>query len=86
MLRTPSDNVEMMASSVTLGILRRVLLKRGMYFWRVSPGCYLTRRRSPTAGGRSRVPLKLVTKRSRISFQEEMEPGVGSGATNERHP
>ena len=30
--RTPSENAEMMASSVTLGILRRTLLKRWMYF------------------------------------------------------
>ena len=35
--RTPSEKAEMMASSVTLGILRRVLLKRWMYFCRVSP-------------------------------------------------
>ena len=64
----------MMASSVTLGILRQVLLKRWMYFWRVSPGYCLMRRRSPAAGGRSRVPWKLAMKRSRISSQEEIEP------------
>ena len=74
-LRTPSENAEMMASSITLGILRRTLLKRWMYFWRVSHGCCLMRRRSPAAGGRSRVPWKLATKRSRISSQEEIEPG-----------
>ena len=34
--RTPSEKAEMMASSVTLGILRRALLKRWMYFCRVS--------------------------------------------------
>ena len=38
------------------------------------PGCCLIRRRSPAAGGRSRVPWKLATKRSRISSQEEIEP------------
>ena len=75
----------MMSSSVTLGILRRVLLKHWMYFWRVSPGCCLMRRRSPAAGGRSRVPWKLATKRSRISFQEEIEPG-GRFRSHERAP
>ena len=73
--RTPSENVEMMASSITLGILRRALLKRYMYFCRVSPGCCLMRCRSPTAEGRSRVPWKLAMKRLRISSQEEIEPG-----------
>ena len=66
----------MMASSVTLGILRRALLKRWMYFCRVSPGYCLMRRMSLTAGGRSRVPWKLAMKRVRISSQEEIVPGA----------
>ena len=66
----------MMASSVTLGILRRALLKRWMYFCRVSPCCCLMHHRSLTAGGRSRVPWKLVMKRVRISSQEEIVPGA----------
>ena len=50
-----------------------------------SPGCFLTRRRSPVAGGRSRVPWKLATKRSRISSQEEIERG-GRFRSQERAP
>ena len=74
--RTPSEKAEMMASSVTLGILRRALLKRWMYFCRISSGCCLMRRMSLTAGGRSRVPWKLAMKRVRISSQEEIVPGA----------
>ena len=57
----------MMASSVTLGILRRALLKCWMYFYRVSPGCCLMRHMSLMAGGRSRVSWKLAMKQVRIS-------------------
>ena len=63
----PLVNTEMMASSDTLGILRRKLLKRWMYFCKVNPGSCVMRRRSPAAGGWSRVPWKLVTKYSHIS-------------------
>ena len=65
-----------MASSVTLGNLRRALLKHWMYLCKVSPGCCLMRHRSPTAGARSRVPWKLAMKRVRISSQEEIVPGA----------
>ena len=65
----------MMASSVTLGILRWTLLKRWMYFYKVSPGCCLMRHRSPATGGWSRVPWKLAMKWLHISSLEEIEPG-----------
>ena len=65
--RTPSVNTEMMASSDTLGILRRTLLKRWMYFYKVYPGYCLMRRRSSVAGRPAREPWKLAMKRSHIS-------------------
>ena len=65
----------MMASFMTLGILSRVLLKHWMYFWRVSPGCCLMRRRSVAAGGWSRVPWKLAMNQSCISSHEEIMLG-----------
>ena len=67
MSHMPSENAEMMASSITLGILRRALLKHWMYFCRVPPGYCLMQRRSLMAEGRSRVPWKLAMKRVRIS-------------------
>ena len=51
-----------------------------VYFFVVAPGCCLMRRKSPAAGGRSRVPWKLATKRLRISSQEEIEPGGRFGS------
>jgi len=59
-----------------LGILSRALLKRWMYFCKVSPGCYLMRRMSLTAGGRLRVPWKLAMNRVCISSREEIVPGA----------